>query len=114
MFIHTLARCVSYTRPCHCLTVKIGIYIFMEKVVLRSPVYVPTSEEMDTEHPSWLANLIEMYANNDTATDEFVWPYIPLKESTPAAFLEMLKPLLKSGVKRLQAGVQALATPLIH
>jgi type 2 lantibiotic biosynthesis protein LanM len=62
--------------------------------------------------PLWLTNLIETYADNND--DEFIWPRLPLKENTPAAFLDMLKPLLKSGMKRLQAGVQELVRTASH
>lgn len=63
--------------------------------------------------PSWLTNLIETYADSNL-TNEFVWPHMPSQENTPAAFLDMLKPLLKSGMKRLQAGVQELARTTAH
>src|ERR1700730_4483914 len=57
---------------------------------------------------SWLIELLTAFADADTAAD-FTWPLPPTGEGTHTrAFLNTLRPLLRSGLARLQAGIQEL------
>lgn len=62
----------------------------------------------DSPPPTWLIELLTAFADADTAAD-FTLPLPTRGEGTDTmAFLNTLKPLLRSGLARLQAGIQEL------
>jgi len=62
----------------------------------------------DSPPPTWLIELLTAFAEGDTAAD-FTLPLPPRGQGRDTmAFLNTLKPLLRRGLARLQAGIQAL------
>src|SRR2546421_12515575 len=58
--------------------------------------------------PTWLVELLTAFIDQDTAAD-FTLPLATTGQGTHMmAFLNTLKPLLRSGLTRLQAGIQEL------
>ncbi len=62
----------------------------------------------DAPPPTWLVELLTAFTDQDTAAD-FALPLSSTGQGTHTlAFLNTLKPLLRSGLARLQAGIQEL------
>src|SRR5258708_2594920 len=69
---------------------------------------VEAVQARNSQPPPWLIKLLTAFADADTAAD-FTWPLPPTGEGTHTrAFLNTLRPLLRSGLARLQAGIQEL------
>src|SRR5947209_10674021 len=68
-------------------------------------------EAMHTHYappPTWLTELLTAFTDQDTSAD-FTLPLSTVGQGTHAmAFLNTLKPLLRTGLTRLQAGIQEL------
>ena len=69
---------------------------------------IEARQAQDAPPPTWLIELLTAFTDQDTAAN-FTLPLSTTGQGTHTmAFLNTLKPLLSSGLARLQAGIQAL------